>query len=96
MIVLFSAQAATGQSAAQDWPSGPGNVFAYGTFGGGTVALEASPDGGTTWVTVQDVAGAAVSFTANGNKNVSLGPGLKLRGNLSGGAGPYSVNLRIF
>ena len=27
-------------------------LYYYGTFGSGTVALQASPDGGTTWVTI--------------------------------------------
>ncbi|MBK1714640.1 hypothetical protein [Rubrivivax gelatinosus] len=38
-----------------------------GTFGtGGTVSLEGSNDGGTTWVVLKDAAGAAITLTAAG------------------------------
>lgn len=39
----------------------PLQFIAHGTFGGGTVQLQTSPDNGTTWI---DVSGAALS--ANG------------------------------
>ena len=40
-----------------------------GTFGaGGTILLEGSNNGGTTWTTVLDKAGAAVSITAAGQR----------------------------
>lgn len=40
-------------------------VQVFGTFGaGGTVVLEGSLDGGTTWATLNDVQGNALSFTA--------------------------------
>ena len=41
------------------------NVSVYGTFGGGTAALEYSPDQGTTWFPLTDSLRAAVEFTQN-------------------------------
>lgn len=40
------------------------SVFAYGTFGSGTLVLKASPDGGTTKVAMKDFTGTAISGTA--------------------------------
>lgn len=41
-------------------------VQAVGTFGtGGAVALEGSNDGGTTWATLKDHTGTAISLTAS-------------------------------
>jgi len=68
-----------------------GSLFVYGTFGGGTVSLLASPDGGTTYVPVKDSTGTAITFTANNLINFELysdprNP-VKLRLTLSGAAG---------
>jgi hypothetical protein len=41
-------------------------VYVVGTFGGATVALQTSPDNGTSWVALKDVNGNAVSFTSAG------------------------------
>lgn len=49
------------------------NVVA--TFGGGSVALQGILADGTTFATVPDVAGNAVSLTAAGWKLVDLTPG---------------------
>lgn len=49
------------------------SIFVSGTFGNGTVSLQGSPDGGTTKITLADANGDAMTFTANGMKNVSLG-----------------------
>ena len=45
------------------------------TFGGGSVALQGLLPDGTTFATVPDVAGNAVSLTAAGWKTVDLTPG---------------------
>lgn len=42
-------------------------------FGGGTVTIQASPDGGVTKVTLRDVAGTIVSITDDDVYNVRLG-----------------------
>ena len=40
-------------------------VFADGNFGGGTVTIQASPDSGSTLVTLKDQGGTTVSITAD-------------------------------
>jgi hypothetical protein len=81
-----------------------GTFFAYGTFDTSTVALQVSPDGGTTFIAATDVLGNAISFTANGYANFELyGNGdpidadqVKLRVNTSSVGGSTSVTARIF
>lgn len=59
----------TGQAeAAPQYPFKTVQVF--GTFGGGTILIEGSNDGGTTWVTLTDPQGNALSFTAAGVEKV--------------------------
>ncbi len=41
-------------------------IVPAGTITGGTVSYQASPDGGTTWVTVRTAAGAALATTVSG------------------------------
>ena len=55
--------------------------LAWGTFGGGTVKLQQSPDGGTTWLDFD-------SLTAAGRKVVTLTHSSKVRASLSGATGP--------
>lgn len=69
---------------------------ASGTFGGGTLALEMSVDGGTTWFAVTDSVGA-VELTAAGAVITNiLGDNdipavVKMRGTLSGATSPSIV-----
>lgn len=42
------------------------------TFGSGTVTMKYSPDGGTTKLDITDTAGNALTFTANGGRNIEL------------------------
>ena len=61
---------------------------AIGTFGSGTVALEASPDGGTTWYRVS-------TLTANGMNVVNTGlTDTLFRINLTGATSP-SLTVRV-
>jgi hypothetical protein len=53
-------------------------VFATGAFGSGTVTIQASPDGGTTKVTLKDVGGTTVSITQDDVYNIRLGYAGKL------------------
>lgn len=47
-------------------------VQVFGTFGaGGSISLQGSNDGGTTWAILTDQAGAALTFTAAGIKTVA-------------------------
>ena len=65
-----------------------GTLFVAGTFGGGTLKFQASPDG-TNWLDIPDQSGNAVSFTAAGMKNLEFGTGgIKLRAVLSGATSP--------
>lgn len=49
-----------------------GSLFVYGNFGGGTVAVNISPDGGVTFIPMLDQLGNAVSFTSDGMQNFYL------------------------
>lgn len=53
-------------------------VFVTGDFDGGTVTIQASPDGGATKVTLKDVAGTVVSITEDDVYNIRLGYAGKL------------------
>ncbi len=69
-------------------------LFAYGTWGGGTIAWQWSPDGGTTKLSIKDQMGSAITSTANDSFNISLGTGGSLStapliyATLSGSTGP--------
>ena len=84
---LLQNQAADGSGAAVDWRGGHGSFRAWGPFGDGTVALQASFDSGTTFI---DVEGA--SLTAAGVRNFRL-PVCRLRATLSGASGSPSASV---
>lgn len=77
--------------------------FGYGTFGGGTITLFVSPDGGTTKVPLKDaVSGTAVSVATSGAMNfLKLGSGgtnsdeLIIYATLAGSTAP-ALTLAIF
>lgn len=79
------------------------SIFATGTFGTGTVTIQASSDDGTTKVTVDDMGGNAASFTANGMLNIALGgpstniaeDQLKLYATIGAATGP-DVDISVF
>lgn len=50
-------------------------VVISGGFGGGTLTLLISPDGGTTKVALSDASGTAISKTTAGTVNIRLGIG---------------------
>lgn len=66
---------------------GPGTVTAWGSFGGGTVKLQMSPDDGVTWIDVDRAGDTYVTFSANGEGGFELGL-CKLRFLLSGATAP--------
>lgn len=77
------------------------DVFTSGTFGGTTVTLQVSPDGGTTKFPVNTTAGTAYSLTAAGYGRIRFaGSSQNNTGNLvlyvrtAGGAGA-SINVVI-
>ena len=51
--------------------------FAYGTFGGTSVAWQWSPDNGTTKLAMKDLGGNPVASTANDSFNGQFGTGSK-------------------
>lgn len=57
-------------------------LYLAGTFGGGTVTVEGSPDGGTTWVAVQ-----GYSYTSASIVNIAF-RWTAIRLTLSGAVGP--------
>ena len=60
-----------------------GTFWATGTFGGGTIVLEASRNNGTTWLPV-----ANTTLTVNGYSNFQLNGPYRLRVTLSGATSP--------
>lgn len=69
------------------WYGGRGSIAVWGTFGGGTVTLQMSPDGGTTWLNVDHSSDNYVTFTAGGTGGFDLGLCM-LRFNLTGATTP--------
>lgn len=61
---------------------------AWGTWGSGTLALQASPDGGTTWYLVD-------SATANAFKHITTNEDTLYRFTLSGATNP-SLDMRVY
>ena len=61
-----------------------------GSWGSGTITLEASADN-TNWVTCKDDSGTALSYTADCAVGVNLPPGAYYRLTLSGATGPSIV-----
>ncbi|TWA89588.1 hypothetical protein [Bradyrhizobium stylosanthis] len=86
----FARFTADGQSSAISWPGGRGVFAAFGTFGSGTIKLQASYDDGTTWIDVDRSGDTYVTFTANGAGGFEL-PKCQLRVSLSGSTSP-SIN----
>lgn len=61
-----------------------GHFYAHGTFGGGTLTLQYSVDGGSTWLTADS---ENLVFTAAGSNNFQL-PHCLVRITLSGATDP--------
>lgn len=59
-------------------------VQVFGTFGSGTVVIQGSNDDGTTWATLTDPLGNALSFTSAGMKQITELPQF-IRPSVSGG-----------
>ncbi|MEY9185317.1 hypothetical protein [Bradyrhizobium sp. USDA 313] len=78
---------ANGATTPIPWSGGIGTVAAWGTFGGGTLALEMSPDNGATWIAVDRSGDTYVTFTEDGDGGFQLGLCL-LRFNLTGATAP--------
>ena len=89
MTLLVHNFTADGQSAAVDWPGGEMDVSAEDDFGGGTLTLEWSKNGGTTYRSH----GSDTTFTASKSRLLNCKAG-KLRFDLSGSTSP-NLNARL-
>ena len=88
---LFENQTSDDVSARVTWQGGGvGTVIVYGTWGGGTVTIQASADL-TTWVDL----GSDLTFTADGIGNFDLAPGVTIRAELSGSTGA-AIYAKVF
>lgn len=70
------------------------SVQVIGTFGGATVTMQGSNDGGTTWSTLNDGAGTPLTFTAAGIKQV-LEVSQKIRPSIAGGGGTTDLDVHL-
>ena len=71
-------------------------VQVVGTFGsGGSVSIQGSNDGGTTWATLTDQAGSALTFTSTGLRQILQLPHM-IRPNVTAGDGTTSLTVYIF
>lgn len=70
------------------------SVQVTGTFDSATVLLQGSNDGGTTWATLSDPLGNALSFTVAGFKQISE-LALDMRPSHSGGTATESLTITI-
>lgn len=65
-------------------------------FGSGTVTVEASPDGGTTWIGLT-ITGSPLALTAKGVRFIErLGQGMQVRATLTGATAPSNVSAMLF
>jgi hypothetical protein len=65
-------------------------------FGGGSVTIQGSPDGGTTWITLTYGGNPAV-FTSNTVRLINrLGQGMQVRATLTGSSGASNVNADLY
>lgn len=79
---LFTGRTTNGQSGTFKSFGGFVSLIVAGTFSGGTVTVQVSPDNGTTWVDSE------VTLTAAGIKNFISGEGLLYRISLASAASP--------
>lgn len=75
--------------------SGPMSLWIWSTdFGGGTVNIEASPDGGTTWIALT-IDGSPAAFTADALRVIAGLNGGQLRATLTGSTNPDPVYAKV-
>lgn len=69
------------------------SVQITGTFGvNGSVTIQGSNDGGTTWVTLTDAANSALTFTSAGLKAITELP-YEIRPSVTAGDGTTALNI---
>ncbi len=85
---LFENQTNNNNSTWISAKGGPAIVFIWGTFGGGTVTLQCSPNGSEAFEE------ADLTFSSKGMKKFYLPPATKFRASLSG-ASSANVNVTV-
>ena len=68
------------------------SIFAWGTWGGAQIDIQASPDNGVTWIST------GILFTVDGMSNLDLAyrrSDLRFRAHLTG-AGTTDINVKVF
>ena len=71
-------------------------VQVVGTFGaGGSVTIQGSNDGGTTWATLSDQAAGALTFTSTGLRQILQLPHM-IRPSVTAGDGTTALDIYIF
>ena len=86
MAKLFNDQTSAGVSQSSESQGSFASLLAKGTWGGALLAVEVSPDAGTTWLTTD------VQLTSDGIKNFISGRGVTYRLVLTGTTGTTNVN----
>ena len=66
-------------------------------FGSGTINLETTPDGGTTWIPISRN-GIALTYTSNAVDQISglIAQGFPIRATLTGSTSPSNVNVSLY
>ncbi len=97
MTLLLDAVDANTNGGGVNTDGGSRTVVIWATdYDGGTVTLQASPDDGTTWITLT-VDGSPATFTANAVRVIDyLGQGLQMRATLTGATNPVAVSVGIY
>lgn len=80
----------SGNTGILPWQGGEGSVWVYGTWGGGTIKIQWSPDNINWFDATSDTGGSVPTFTANFALTLSFAPGY-LRGVLSGATSPSLI-----
>ncbi len=71
-------------------------IAIWGTFGSGTVNLQGSPDGGTTWIDLELSAGTPAQYTTNKINELRIWPkGMAFRAQLSFATTP-DISVKVF
>lgn len=83
---IFIARTTNGASGTFQSTGRFATLLTAGTFGGAAVAVEVSPDGGTTWITT------TLSVTGPSSTNFIAGNGLLYRLTVSGATGTTNLN----
>jgi hypothetical protein len=96
-ILLLDARTTNGDGTAVSvyFPNGRSRVYAYGVPDGSTSTLKCSPDNGTTYITMNDIHGDPVAFTANGVTEIETAVGEPLIATVSSAGAGTSMSMKL-